>query len=134
MVLLHRTFSIYIVTVETRCAGCLCTSSGWFKHIEPPRTFSNHIITEIARLVKFCHMSLGWFCCTEPSLSTSLQGETRCAGCLCTSSGWFKHIEPPRTFSNHIITEISRCVTRCAWCLCTGSSTSNLLKPLEPHH
>ena len=142
VVRLYRTFSIYIVAGETRCAGCLCTSSGWFKHIEPPRTFSNHIITEIARCVEFCHMSSGW---TEPSLSTSLQGkqsvqgayalvrggsstsnlvepsrttsllyrtfsihivtgETRCAGCLCTSSGWFKHIEP---FSNHIITEIA---------------------------
>ena len=46
VVRLHRTFSIYIVTGETRCAGCLCTSSGWFKHIEPRRTFPNHIITE----------------------------------------------------------------------------------------
>ena len=25
----------YIAIGETRCAGCLCTSSGWFKHIEP---------------------------------------------------------------------------------------------------
>ena len=155
-------------TGETRCAGCLCTSSGWFKHIEPHRTFSNHIITEIARCVEFCHMSSGWFDRTEPSLSTSLQGkqgvqgayalgvvqahrtssnlpephhyrdskvcrvlshefgvfrlyrtfsiyivETRCAGCLCTCSGWFKHIEPHRTFPNQIITEIARCVEFC---------------------
>ena len=28
-------------------------------------------------------------------------GETRSAGCLSTSSGWFKHIEPHRTYSNH---------------------------------
>ena len=68
VVRLYRTFSIY-----KRCAGCLCTSSGWFKHIEPRRTFSNHIITEKARCVEFCHMSSGWFDCTEPSLSTSLQ-------------------------------------------------------------
>ena len=68
VVRLYRTFSIY-----KRCAGCLCTSSGWFKHIEPRRTFSNHISTEIARCVEFCHMSSGWFDCTEPSLSTSLQ-------------------------------------------------------------
>ena len=88
----YRTFSVYIVTGETRSAGCLCTSSGWFKHIEPPRTFSNHIITKIARCVEFCHMSSGWFDCTEPSLSTLLQGKQG-AGCLCTSSGWFKHIE-----------------------------------------
>ena len=73
VVRLYRTFSIYIGTGETRYAGCLCTSSGWFKHIEPRRTFSNHIITKIARCVEFCHMSTGWFDCTEPSLSTSLQ-------------------------------------------------------------
>ena len=75
VVRLYRSFSIYIVTGETRCAGCLCTSSGWFKHIEPPRTFSNHIIIEIARYGEFCHMSSGWFDCTEPSLSTLLQGK-----------------------------------------------------------
>ena len=33
-------------------------------------------------------------------------GETRFAGFLCICSGWFKRIEPPRTSSNHIITEI----------------------------
>ena len=57
------------VTGETRCAGCLCTCSGWFKHIEPRRTFLNHIITDIAKCVEFCHMSSGWFDHTEPSLS-----------------------------------------------------------------
>ena len=109
----YRTFSIYIVRGEARCAGCLCTSSGWFKHIEPRRTFLNHIITEIARCVEVCHMSSGWFDFTEPSLSTSFTGETRCAGCLCTCSGLFKHIKPTRTFSNHIITEIAKCVEFC---------------------
>ena len=80
----YRTFSIYIVTGETRSAGCLCSSSGWFKHIEPRRTLSNHIITEIERFVEFC-----------------------------TCSGLFTFIEPPRTFSNHIITEIARCLEFC---------------------
>ena len=75
VVRLYRTFSIYIVAGETRCAGCSCTSSEWFKHIEPRRTFPNHIITEIANCVEFCHMSSGWFDHTEPSLSTSLQGK-----------------------------------------------------------
>ena len=32
VVRLYRTFSIYIVTEIARCAGCLCTCSGWFKH------------------------------------------------------------------------------------------------------
>ena len=36
-------------------------------------------------------MSSGWFDCTEPSLSTSLQA------CLCTCSGWFKHIKAKPT-------------------------------------
>ena len=75
VVRLYRTFSIFIVTEIARCAGCLCTSSGWFKHIEPLRTFSNHIITGIIRCVEFCHMSSGWFYSTEPSLSTLLQGQ-----------------------------------------------------------
>ena len=168
---------MYIVTGETRSAGCLCTSSGWFKHIEPHRTYSNHNITEIARCGEVCHMSSGWFDCTEPSLSTSLQGkqgvhgtyalvqggsstsnhfiteiarcgvfthefgvirpyrnfsinivkgETRCAGCLCTSSGWFKHIEPHRTNTNYTITEIARCVE--VYHISSGGSTvPNLL-------
>ena len=47
-------------TKIARCVGGLCTSSGWFKHIEP--TSSNlRTNTEIAM----------------------------CVGCLCTSSGWF---------------------------------------------
>ena len=37
-------------------------------------------------------------------------GEARCAECLCASSGWFKYMKPPRTFSNHIIAEIAICV------------------------
>ena len=54
-------------------------------------------------------MSLGWFDCPEPSLATSLQGKhSACAGCFCLSSGWFKHLEPHRTFSNHSITDIAR--------------------------
>ena len=64
---LCRTFSNFNCTGEARCAGCFCTSSGWFKYIEPPRTLSNHIITERARCVEFCHMSAGWFDCAKPS-------------------------------------------------------------------
>ena len=73
-----RTFSIHIVTGETSSAGCLCTSSGWFKHIEPYRTFSNDIIREIPRCVEFCHMSSGWF---EPYRAT------RYAGCCALVRG-----------------------------------------------
>ena len=51
---------------------------------------------------------------------------------LCTCSGWFKHIEPRRTFSNHIITETARCVEFChmssGWFDCTEPSLSTSLQ------
>ena len=100
VVRLYRTFSIYIIAGETRCAGCLCTSSGWFKHIEPHRTYSNHNITEIARCGEVCHMSSGWFDCTEPSLSTSLQGKQGVQGAYALVRGGSSTsnlIEPTRT-------------------------------------
>ena len=51
----------------------MCTSSGWFKRIEPPRTFSNHIIGELARCVEFTLHDFGVV--TEPCLTTFLQGK-----------------------------------------------------------
>ena len=68
VVRLCRTFSNDFFTGETRFAGCLCTSSGWFNYIEPPQAFSNHIIAEITRCVEFFHMSSECFDSTEPSL------------------------------------------------------------------
>ena len=93
VVRLYRTFSNYIFTGETRFAGCLCTSSGWFKRIEPPRTFSNHIIAEIARCVEFFHMSSGWFDC---SLTTSFQGKQVCRVLM----HYFGVVQAYRTSSN----------------------------------
>ena len=58
----YRTFSVYIVTGETRSRRC-------FALVRGGSSTSNHIITEIARCVEFCHMSSGWFDHTEPSLS-----------------------------------------------------------------
>ena len=95
MVQSHRTTSNLFMEEETWCVEyfqmssgwCLCTRSGWFKHIEPHRSYTNHTMTEIAR----------------------------CVGCLCTRSGWFKHIEPHRTYTNHTSTELARCLV----CLCT---------------
>ena len=101
VVRLYRTFTIYIVAGETRCAGCLCTSSGWFKHIEPRRTYPNHIMTEIAKCVEFCHMSSGLFH-TEPSLSTPLhgkQGVQGAHGLIWGGSSTSNLIEPSRTTS-----------------------------------
>ena len=88
--------------------GAICTSWMRFKHIEPHRTFSNYTLTEIARYLDFFHTSSGWFDCTEPSPTTSLQGIQSVQGAICTGSGRFKHIEPHRTFSNYIFTEIAR--------------------------
>ena len=102
VVRLHRTFFIYIVTGETRCAGCLCTRSGWLKHIKPRRTFLNHIITEIVKCEEFCHMSSGWFDHTKPSLSTSLQGKQGVQGTYALvwgGSSTSNLIEPSRTTS-----------------------------------
>ena len=128
VVRLYRTFSIYIVTKIARCAGWLCTSSRWFKHIEPHRIFSNHIITEIARCVEFCHMSSGWFDCTEPSLSTSLQGQQGMQGVV----HLFGVVQAHRTFPNHIITEIAKCVEFChmssGWFDLTEPSLSSSLQ------
>ena len=102
VVRLYRTFSIYIVAGETRFAGCLCTCSGRFKHIEPRRTFQNHIITEIAKCVEFCHMSSGCFDHTEPSLSTSVQGKQGMQGAYALVRGGSSTsnlVEPSRTTS-----------------------------------
>ena len=88
--------------------GAICTGSGRFKHIEPPRTFSNFLLTAIAMYIDCFHMSAGWFDCTEPSPTTSLQGIEGVQGAICTGSGRFKHFEPHRTFSNDSLTEIAR--------------------------
>ena len=95
--------NVYIFTGEARCAGCLCTSSGWFKRIEPPRTFTNHIIAEIVRCVEFFHMSSGWFDCTEPSLTTSLQGKQGVQDAYALVRGGLSTsnlLEPSRTTSS----------------------------------
>ena len=95
VVRLYRTFSIYIVTEIARCAGCLCTCSGWFKPIEPHRIFWNHTITEIERCLEFCHMSSGWFYHTEPSLS-GVQGAYALVRGVSSTSNL---VEPSRTTS-----------------------------------
>ena len=119
VVRLYRTFSITIVAGETRCAWCLCPSSGWFKHIEPLHY----------RDSKVWRVLTHEFGVVRPYRNFSInivKGETRCAGCLCTSSGWFKHIEPHRTYTNHTITEIARCVE--VYHMSSGGSTvPNLL-------
>ena len=59
-------------------------------------------------------------------------GETRSAGCLGKRSGWFKHSEPQRTYSNHNITELARCGEVChsssGWFDCTEPSLSTAVQ------
>ena len=74
------------------------------------RSFSNYILTEIARFIDFCHTRSGWFDWTEPSPTTSLQRIQGVQGAICTGAMRFKHIEPHRTLSNCIFTEIARCI------------------------
>ena len=57
MVRLDRTFSNYISSGDTRCAGCYMHKFERFMHFEPHRTFSNYILTELARYIHFFHTS-----------------------------------------------------------------------------
>ena len=98
----YRTFSVYIVTGEKRSAGFLCTSSGWFKHIEPHRIRDSKVCRVLS------HEFWG-FDCTEPSLSTSLQGQQGMEGVV----HLFVVVQAHRTSPNHIITEIEKCVEFC---------------------
>ena len=50
----------------------------------------------------------GYFDWTEFSLTTSHWGIQGVHGAICTGLGRFKHIKLHRTFSNYIISEISR--------------------------
>ena len=100
VVRLYRTFSTYLVTGETRFAGCLCTSSGWFKRIEPPRTFSDHIMTELAGRGEVFHMHSR---CPEPSRTTALQGKQGVQGARALVRGGSSAsnlLEPSRTTSS----------------------------------
>ena len=78
---LYRTFSNYIFTGETRCTGCLCTCSGLFKRIKPSRT-THRRDNKVCRVLshEFGEVRL------YQTFYYIFTVETRCAGCLCTSS------------------------------------------------
>ena len=69
------------------------------------------------------------------SPTTSLQGIQGVQGAICTGSGRFKHIEPHRTFSNYILTEIARYIdffhTSSWWFDCTEPSLTTSLQGIE---
>ena len=143
MVRLYRTFSNYISSEDTRCAGC---SMHWFgevqvhrsmrfKHSEPHRTFAHYILTDIARCINFFHMSSGWFDWTEPSVTTSLQEREGMQRAICTSWMRFKHSEPPRSFLNNSLTELARYIDCChassGWFDCTEPSPTTSLQGIQ---
>ena len=130
---LYRTFSIYSVTGETRSAGCLSTSSGWFKHFEPQRTYTNHNITERTRCGEVCHLRSGWFDCTEPSLSTALQGKQGVQGASVLVRGGSSS---PNLFEPSLATSLQgQQGEQGAYALVRGgSSLSNLIEPTRHHH
>ena len=156
----HRTFSNLILKEIARYIDFFHTSSGWFdctepspttslqgiqgvqyapvqggQHIEPHQTFLNFILTEIARYIDFFYMGSGWFDSTEPSPSTSLQGIQSVQGAICTGSGRFKQIEPHRTFSNYILTDIARYIeffyTSSGWFDWTKPSLTTSLQGIQ---
>ena len=74
---LYRTFSNYIVTGETRCAGCLCTSSGCSSNFPKPHHY---------RACRVLSHEFGVVRLYQTFSIYIVIGETRCAGFLCTSS------------------------------------------------
>ena len=135
-------------TELARCVGCLCTSSGWFKHSEPLRTYTNHTLTELARCVGcFCtrgggsstanlhephHHRASKVCRVLRALVRVVQAQrtytnhtitvlARCVGCLCTSSGWFKHMRTYPEPSARMHTTLRCVATLCRVCSHVGS-------------
>ena len=75
VVRLYRTFSLpnYIVTRETRCAGCFCTSSGWFKQLLEPQ---QHRDSKVWRVL----LRAGWIGVVQETAAHILSGLIRAHG------------------------------------------------------
>ena len=126
---LYRTFSLYSVTGETRCAGCLCPRAVC---VQAPRTSANLLEPHHYRASQVCGVLSPVFGVVRLYRTMSsylVTGETRFAVCLCTSSAALQgkqgvqHLEPPRTSSNFIVAELARC----EGFVRDGSSVPNLL-------
>ena len=140
----HRTSSNLPEPHHYRDSKVCRVLSHEFGVVRAHRTSSNLPEPHHNRDSKVCRVLSHEFGVVRPYRTVSVW----CAG----SSGCFKHIEPRRTFPNHIITEIAKCVEFChmssGWfdhtepSLSTslqrqgayaivrgGSSTSNLIEP-----
>ena len=98
---------------------CVQYSLRLFKHSEPHKTDSNPYTMEIARCELVWSYQFGEVRLYCRFFIHFIEGETRRAGFLCTSSGLFKHSEPHRTSFNYNIMERARCEecdeVCCAW-------------------
>ena len=138
MVQAQRTSSNLRITEKERCGACCHKRSGWFDCTEPSlatllkgnqgvqgafalfrggsRT-ANLLEPQQHGQSKVCSVlsqAFGVVRLYRTFSSFFLTGETRCAEC------WFKHREPPRTFSNHSITLVGYSYTPCSLCTPVG--------------
>ena len=124
MVRLYRTFSNYISSGDTRCAGCNMHRFELHPHRD----------RKVYRLLSHEFGVLRMYRTFSNYISSR---DNRCAGqgAICTSSMRFKHIEPHRTFSNYILTEIARCIdffhTSSGWFDCTEPSPTTSLQGIQ---
>ena len=150
----HRTYTSLTITELARCVGCFCSRSGWFKHSKPTRTTPSQCsrcvghsfgVVEAQRTSSnlqethhhstVCRVLLHYFGVVQaPRTSSNLQEPhhhraskelARCVGYVGTRAGWFKHIEPHRTYTSLTITELARCVG----CFCSRSGWFKHSKP-----
>ena len=138
-----RTYTNHTITASlARCVGCLCTSSGWFKHIEPPRTYTNHTHTVLALCVVVLDSGFVQAHRTTSNLqrTTPLTELARCVGCLSTLHTLFcgcvqvgsnllsePVLEPPLELVQKHPTHLASSVMVFKLC--------DLIEPvLEPHH
>ena len=105
MVRLYRTFSNYISSGDTRCAGC---NMNRFGEVPAQRTTSNLHYVHPHRERKVSRFQIHGFGVVRLDRTFSDYLFTGDGSALCTSSMRFKHIEPPRTFSNYLLTERGR--------------------------
>ena len=110
--------AIYIVTGETRCAGYLCPKMGWFtSNLLYPHHYRD------SKVFRVWSHEFGMVRLYQTSSSYIATGITRCAGCFCTRSGWFKHIEP----HHYRDRKVCRVLSRSGWFNCTDTDDEGLL-------
>ena len=100
-----------------------------YKRFKHQSTHANLPCSPCSTVVRCFCTSSGWFKRSKPP--RTFTGETRCAGCLCNNDD-LGVVQAHRTSSNHIITEIARCVEffhmTSGWFDCTEPSLTTSLQ------